>query len=101
MPEDFAPLDLLYLYREQVLSVLNQHGIAHPRVCGLAAQGVALAPDVPVEVLVDVMEARAWAAVDLHAVADRIAALIGHGVILIHCPPGTEELLPGEQMVSL
>ena len=32
--EDFAPLDLLYLYREEVRSILNRHRIAHPRVCG-------------------------------------------------------------------
>ncbi len=101
MPEDFAPLDLLYLYREQVLSVLNQAGIAHPRVCGLAASGANLPTSVPVEVLVDVIEARAWAAVDLHAVADRVANLIGHPVLLVHCSPGLEDLLPGERMIGL
>ncbi len=101
MAEDFAPLDLLYLYREQVVSILNRHGIAHPRVCGLATTGTHLPESVPVEILVDVMESRAWAAVDLHAVADAVAVVIGHRVALVHCPPGREELLPGEQMISL
>ena len=99
--EDFAPLDLLYLYREEVLSILNRHGIAHPRVCGLAARGAALPQSVPVEILVDVMEARAWTAVDLHAVADAIAIVIAHPVALVHCAPGAEELLPGERMIAL
>lgn len=101
VPADFAPLDLLYLYRDNVLSILHGHGISHPRVCGLAARGADLPAGVPVEILVDVMEARAWAAVDLHAVADEIAQLVGHPVALIHCPPGTEQLQPGEQMVRL
>lgn len=99
--EDLAPLDLLYLYREEVLSILNRHGIAHPRVCGLAARGAELPGSVQVEILVDVMEPRAWAAVDLHSVADAIAAVIAHRVALVHCPPGAEELLPGEPMVAL
>ena len=101
MAADFAPLDLLYLYREEVLSILNKHGTAHPRVCGLAARGAELPASVPVEILVDVMEARAWAAVDLHDVADQIATVIAHQVALVHCPPGQEQLLPGEQMVAL
>lgn len=95
MAEDFAPLDLLYLYREQVLSILNRDGIAHPRVRGLAARGADPAESVPVEILVDVMDSRAWAAVDLHAVADAIAVVIAHPVALVHCPPGAEKLLPG------
>lgn len=99
--EDFAPLDLLYLYREQVLSILNRDGIAHPRVCGLAARGADLPESVPVEILVDVMDSRAWAAVDLHAVAAAIAVVIVHPVALVHCPPGAEKLLPGEQMIAL
>lgn len=99
--EQFAPLDLLYLYGEEVLSILNRHGIAHPRVCGLAARGADLPESAPVEILVDVMEARAWAAVDLHTVADAIAVVIAHPVALVHCPPGSEELLPGEQMIAL
>lgn len=101
VPQDFAPLDLLYLYREEVLSILNRHAIADPRVCGLAARGARLPESVPVEILVDVMESRAWAAVDLHAVADAIAVVIAHRVVLVHCPPGAEELLPGEQMIAL
>lgn len=99
--EDFAPLDLLYLYREEVLSILNRHGIAHPRICGLASRGAELPESVPVEILVDVTESRAWAAVDLHAVADAIAAVIAHRVALVHCPPGAEQLLPGEQMIAI
>lgn len=99
--DDFAPLDLLCLYREEVLSILNRNGIAHPRICGLAARGAALPQTVPVEILVDVMESRAWAAVDLHAVADAIASVIAHPVALVHCAPGAEELLPGEQMIAL
>lgn len=99
--EGFAPLDLLYLYREEVLSILNRRGISHPRVCGLAARGAELQESVPVEILVDVMESRAWAAVDLHAAADAIASVIAHPVALVHCPPGAEELLPGEQMIAL
>ena len=98
---DFAPLDLLYLYRDQVLSILNRHGIAHPRICGLASRGAELPPQVAVEILVDVMEVRAWAAIDLHAVADEVASVIAHRVVLIHCPPGSESLLPGEQIVRL
>lgn len=101
MPSNFAPLDLLYLYREDVLSILGREGIWHPRVCGLAARGADLPPSVPVEIFVDVMEARSWAAVDLHRVASQLAHLIGHDVVLSHCPPGEEDLLPGEQIVAL
>ena len=106
MAQDFAPLDMLYLYRENVLSILHRRGITHPRVCGLASRGAPLPESCPVEILVDVMDdplvqMRVWAAVDLHAVADEIAAAIGHAVVLTHCPPGAEKLLPGEQMVAL
>jgi len=101
MATDFAPLDLLYLYREEVLSILNRPGISHARLCGLAAMGAHLPTTVPVEILVDAMESRAWAAVDLHAVADSVANVIAHPVVLVQCPPGQERLMPGEQMVSL
>lgn len=33
---DFAPLDLLYLYRDQVLSILTRHGIAPRESAGLS-----------------------------------------------------------------
>ena len=99
--EDFSPLDLLYLYREAVLSILNRHGISHPRVRGLAARGADLPASVPVELLVEVTESRALEAGDLQAVADLIAAVIAHPVALVHCPPGTEELPAGEQMIAL
>jgi hypothetical protein len=48
-----------------------------------------------------VTESRALEAGDLQAVADLIAVVIAHPVALVHCPPGTEELPAGEQMIAL
>ena len=101
MPEDFVPLDLLYLYKEDVLSILNRHGLGHPRVRGTAARGAKLPVSVPLEILVDVLDPSDWAAADLEGVADEIARVIEHEAIVVHCPPGEERLLPGEQMLRL
>lgn len=98
---DFPPLDLLYLYRDRLGDILAAHDLSHPRVVGLAASVQNVPEGIAVELLVDALEARQRPAVDLHRAAEQIGQLIGHQVLLVHCPPGQEALLPGEQMRSL
>lgn len=101
MIADFPPLDLLYLYREQVHSILAGYDMSHPRVVGLAARGADMPAGWPVEILVSVLEVRERPAIDLHHAADELAVLIGHEVVLQHCEPGSERLLEGEEMRPL
>ncbi|MCA0296937.1 MAG: hypothetical protein LCH96_16825 [Actinobacteria bacterium] len=98
---DFPPLDLLYLYREQVHSILAGHDMSHPRIVGLAARGSDMPSGWPIEILVSVLEFRERPAVDLHRAAEDLAELIGHEVVLQHCEPGNERLLEGDEMRPL
>lgn len=101
MAGSLPQLELLFLHRDGIREVLRRHDMWHVRVCGLAAKGMALAAGVPVELLVDVVDARYRAAIDLHEAAGEIASMIGHPVVVIHCRPGEEQLLDGEDLRSL
>lgn len=101
MSDDFPPLELLHLYRDQVHAILEKHEMGHPRVVGLAAAGQDLLDMVPVEMLVDVRDAHERAAYDLAEPSHAISELIGHRVVLIHTRVGLETLLEGEQIVWL
>lgn len=98
MVADFPPIDQLYLYREQVHSILAGHDMSHPRVVGLAARNADMPASWPIEILVSVLEFRERPAIDLHQAANELAELIGHEVVLQHCEPGAERLLDGEEM---
>lgn len=98
---DLPPLEVLYLYRDQVVSILADHEMSHPRVVGLAAQGSDMPATWPIEILVSVLDHRERPATDLHRAADELAAVIGYQVVLQHCAPGSEHLLEGEEMRSL
>lgn len=97
----FPPLEVLYLYRDQVISILVEHEMSHPRVVGLAAQGRDMPATWPIEILVSVLDQRERPATDLHRAAAELAVLLEHEVVLQHCAPGSERLLEGEEMRSL
>ena len=82
VPSQFAPLDLLSIYREEVLSILGRNGLASPRVTGLVAGGANLPDAVPVELLVD-REHQDEIAAELGGAERDLAALIGRPVRLV------------------
>lgn len=101
MADDFPPLELLHLHRDQVHAVLARHEMSHPRVVGLAASGQDHPEMVLVEMLVDVADAHERAAYDLTEPSQAISELIGHRVLLVHTLVGRENLLEGESIVWL
>lgn len=72
-----------------------------PRVAGLAGSRRPVPRGVAIELYVDVAGAHDWHAHEKNQVARLIEDLIGHPVVLVHCPPGQERLLPGEQLWPL
>jgi hypothetical protein len=52
----------------------------------------------PVELCVDIASVHDWNNGAARDVDQKIGAILGHPVVITHCPPGQERLLPGEQV---
>lgn len=93
---DFGAHDSLLLPRDRIRESLAEHGMHSPRAAGLAATGRPVPRGVAIELYVDVAGAHDWYAHEKNQVGRLIEDLIGHPVVLVHCPPGKQRLLPGE-----
>lgn len=101
MEPDFPAEDALLLYRDRIRELLAEHGMHSPRVAGLVGSGRPLPPGAAIELYVDVAGAHDWYAHEKNQVGQLIEDLTGHPVVLLHCPPGEERLLPGERVRPL
>ncbi|HEY3408999.1 MAG TPA: hypothetical protein VGK53_12570, partial [Propionicimonas sp.] len=77
---------------------LAEHGMGSPRVAGLAGAGRPVPAGMPVELCVDIASVHDWNNGAARDVDQKIGAILGHPVVITHCPPGQERLLPGEQV---
>ena len=101
MEPDFPADQALVLYADRIREVFAEHGMHHPRVAGLVGSGRPLPAGIAIELYVEVAGAHDWMAHEKNDVAVLIENLIGHPVVLSHCPPGQERILPGETVRPL
>lgn len=101
MEADFPGHSMLLLYRDRIREILAREGMESARAAGLAATGRPMPAGVPVEIYVTIAGAHDWSSTDLRRVDQEVADLIGHPVVITHCPPGQERLLPGEEIWRL
>ncbi len=83
MTRDFAPLDPISLYRDEVLSILGRNGLASPRLDEPLASGADTPTGTPFPLRVDDARPAGAGPADLGRVEHEIAALVGRPVRLV------------------
>ena len=101
MAPDYAVHEALVLHADHLRAILAAHSMSAPRVAGLVAAGRPLPTGVPIEVYVDVAGAHDHYAAGMASHDREIADLVGHPVVICHCPVGQEGALPGESVRPL